>query len=265
MKSALTTLALLVLTQLLLFFVSQNENIIMASEIAIETLLVAAPILLFFAGYRWAPWIAIVLLALLPLLTGTMAFEGFGLGFLSIAFLYAALILMLLRHRPPSTTPPPTEGTEVPDVINWSPPPALPLPPEQFRVGDEVYRYPLLVKRYQSVLIDFILWCSLMIVSMILLDESEARQTVMVSLCVFFALVYEPVLITYSATLGQYVIGIRVRNARNPNERINIFQAYMRIIVKCLLGWISFVTINFNPRHRAIHDLAGSSVVIRLK
>jgi uncharacterized RDD family membrane protein YckC len=87
----------------------------------------------------------------------------------------------------------------------------------------------------------------------------------MLSICLFFPLVYEPLLITYSATLGQYIIGIRVRSSRNPKKRINLLQAYIRIIVKFFLGWISFANINFNPKHRAIHDPAGSSVVIRIR
>jgi hypothetical protein len=117
-----------------------------------------------------------------------------------------------------------------------------PLPTDEFHVGDEAYRYPMLVKRYQSVLIDFVLWCSLMIVCMTVLGESEGKPSVMLSICLFFALVYEPLLTSYSATLGQYIIGIRVRSSRNPKKRINLLQAYIRIIVKFFLGWISFVT-----------------------
>ena len=82
---------------------------------------------------------------------------------------------------------------------------------------------------------------------------------------IFFTLVYEPMMTTYGATVGQYVIGIRVRNSRNPSKRMNIFQAYIRIIVKLMLGWLSFVTIHFNAQHRAIQDLAGSSVMIKVK
>jgi hypothetical protein len=76
-------------------------------------------------------------------------------------------------------------------------------------------------------------------------------------------LLYEPVLTTFSATIGQRVMGIRVRNAKNPDKHINILQAYLRLIVKYLLGWLSFITIGFDERHRAIHDLAGESVVVR--
>lgn len=134
-----------------------------------------------------------------------------------------------------------------------------------FHVGGQKYRYPLLVKRYQSVFIDAFVLFAIMIIVMVLIGESESRQIVMVSLGALFLLAYEPLLSTYYATLGQYIIGIRVRNASNPDKRINIFQAYARIVVKWLLGWVSFVTINFNPAHRAIHDFAGKSVVISVK
>ena len=241
----------------------------MGSEIAVETLLVGLFLMLFFEGYQWARWVATILLVVFGLVAGSMTFEGFGPGYISISLLYGALILMMFRHRAPSAaqgaaTVRPGDASE---VIDWFPEAssAAEPPSDKFKIGDEIYRYPMLVKRYQSVMIDFVLWCSLMIISMAFFGDSEIRQPLMIAIGVFFALVYEPLLTTYAATLGQYAIGIRVRDARKPNKRINILQAYIRILVKYLLGWISFVTINFNPKHRAIHDLAGSSVVIRIK
>jgi uncharacterized RDD family membrane protein YckC len=123
----------------------------------------------------------------------------------------------------------------------------------------------MLVKRYQSLLIDMVLLFAVMIVVMVLMGESESREVVMISLGVVFVLLYEPLLTVYSATLGQYMMGIRVRNSGNPEKKINIIQAYTRLVVKWLLGWMSFITINFNPAHRAIHDFAGTSVVIVVK
>ena len=38
----------------------------------------------------------------------------------------------------------------------------------------------------------------------------------------------------------------------------------IRYPVKLLLGWISFLTINSNPKRRAIHDLASGSVMIKI-
>ncbi len=74
--------------------------------------------------------------------------------------------------------------------------------------------------------------------------------------------VYEPLSMTLGSTLGNYLIGIRVRKHKNYNKNINIFQAYIRFAVKLLLGWLSFVTIGMNEEKRAIHDMVSGSVMI---
>lgn len=257
-------IVLFLFTQSLLWVVSKYERIIMDTEIFIETLVVGLFILLHLFGLRWARWIAASLLGLLALVAINTTFEGFGYGFLLVALMYISLILLLFRSFVRSNAHN-AMGADESDVLDWNPP----QPPEhrsaEFQVGQDVYRYPLLLKRYQSVFIDFFLFCLLLIVVMAIVGESPFRQAVMLCMGIFFTLVYEPFLTTYGATVGQYFIGIRVRDARDPNKRINILQAYIRIVVKLMLGWLSFVTIHFNPQHRAIHDFAGSSVMIRVK
>ena len=270
MRPSFPAFSLFIVAQLLLWAASTRDNIASGEEILIATIVISAFVALFFAGYRWARWVAVVLLGLCGLLIASLTFEGFGFAFLSVTFLYAAVVVMLFRHSPvarnekANTNKRPIVAEA--DVIDW-PVAAETRSPvgNTFQVGAEKYRYPLLVKRYQSVMIDFLLLFPVMIVTMVVMGESEARQTVMISMGVVFVLVYEPVLTTYAATLGQYIIGIRVREARNPEKPINIFQAYIRVLVKWLLGWLSFVTINFNSQHRAIHDMAGSSVVVKVK
>jgi uncharacterized RDD family membrane protein YckC len=65
------------------------------------------------------------------------------------------------------------------------------------------------------------------------------------------------------ATLGNYIKGIRVRQNGATGQRINFFQAFIRYVLKMLLGWISFLTIHTNPQKRAIHDIIAGSVMIR--
>ena len=142
--------------------------------------------------------------------------------------------------------------------------PSVPQLEGGFYVGDRAFFYPTLLRRYQSLLVDFLLIFAVMIMAMAILNGSELRQPVMVSLGVLFVFVYEPVLTVYSSTIGQRVMGIRVRSIDDPEKSIKIFDAYARIIAKWMLGWLSFVTINFNRQHRAIHDMAGSSVVIKV-
>lgn len=278
MKNALSTFGLFLFTQLFLLFIAQNDNIVMGSEIAVETLILMLFMGLFFAGMEWARWVATVLLGLLAVLLASITFEGYGIGFLSVAILYAAVIITLFRGKQPKSAVEADEAVldgafigsarEVERGAESSSPRvhiSQREVAEGFYVGEELYKYPLLVRRYQSVFIDCILLFGVMVVTMVVMGESETRQTVMITLGVLFVLVYEPLLTSYSATVGQHIMGIRVRDVRNPKERIHIAQAYVRLVVKWILGWLSFITINFNREHRAIHDFAGSSVVIRVK
>lgn len=267
MKASLPTLAVFFLAQLLLLVASERDNIATGQEVVTGTILIGVFVALFYAGYRWARWVAAILLGLIALLIATLTFEGFGFTFLSIALLYSAVIVMLFRHTAlPGAKEHVRPADLGPDIIDWSPTTETAPPPDHtFRAGEEVYAYPLLLRRYQSVMIDAAVLFSIMIITMVIMNESDARQTVMVSMGIIFALVYEPILTTYGATLGQYLLGIRVRDSTNPQQRINILQAYIRIVLKWSLGWLSFVTINFNPQHRAIHDMAASSVVVKVK
>ena len=80
-----------------------------------------------------------------------------------------------------------------------------------------------------------------------------------VGIVLFFGIwgVYERLCTSLGFTIGNYIKGIRVRRATNPIQKINIFQAFVRYILKILLGWISFLTMHFNPHRRAIHDFAS--------
>jgi uncharacterized RDD family membrane protein YckC len=264
MSYTLLAFGLFAFCQLLLWIIAQDNNIASYGEIMTITFIIALFMGLFFAGYRWARWVAVVLLGIFALFIGSATFEGFGVSFILISFLYGGVIFLLFKYQPESdpaqTAEPEPTLSEMTDSQTLKP-----LAENEFYVGEEIYHYPLLIKRYQSLFIDSMLILLVMVVVMVLMDESDARQIVMVSLWCVFAFGYEPLLTTYSATIGQRLMGIRVRNINNPKERINIVQAYVRIIVKWLLGWLSFLTINFNREHRAIHDIAGSSVVIKVR
>ncbi len=78
----------------------------------------------------------------------------------------------------------------------------------------------------------------------------------------FLILGYEPLLTANAMTLGQYITGIRVRRLSDPGQRINIAAAYARYLTKLPLGFVSFLTMGFNQRRRAIHDFVAGSIVI---
>ncbi len=127
--------------------------------------------------------------------------------------------------------------------------------------------YPDLKTRIQSTFIDAVLMVGLMFLAATILDKmnpSQEEEDGMLRAIIFVSIwgVYEPVSMVLGATLGNYLMKIRVRQYGNTGKRINLFQAYIRFAVKLLLGWISFLTIHGNKERRAIHDFAGGSVMI---
>lgn len=123
------------------------------------------------------------------------------------------------------------------------------------------YEYPRLVRRYKALLIDGLLLLTTLIIIMLLVQDSEMRTTIMVSSGFILSLTYEPMLTAYSQTIGQWMMRIRVGRYGDPLEKISLINAYIRWFTKGLLGWLSFVTIHFNPENRAIHDIASDSVM----
>ena len=126
-------------------------------------------------------------------------------------------------------------------------------------------KYPQLAERIQSTFIDSILLVIMMFLFASILDHNEnAPDWVRMIMFVGIFVVYEPLCMTLGCTLGNYIKGIRVRKYADTSKRVNFFQAIIRYPIKIILGWISFVTINSNPKRRALHDLASGSVMIKL-
>jgi uncharacterized RDD family membrane protein YckC len=92
----------------------------------------------------------------------------------------------------------------------------------------------------------------------------NAADWVRIVMFVTLFIVYEPLCMVFGFTLGNYIKGIRVRRCSDTTKRINLFQSIVRYPIKISLGWISFLTINSNPKRRAIHDLASGTVMIKL-
>jgi uncharacterized RDD family membrane protein YckC len=134
--------------------------------------------------------------------------------------------------------------------------------PSELRVPVDPTKLPYLLQRYKAVFIDGFL-IMIMVITGLLFSEFMQIDTFwvfMVYVCVFLS--YEPILTYHSATIGQRIIGVRIRNIRDTERRISLIQSYLRFFTKLLLGWLSFITISFNPDKRAIHDLVGSSIAV---
>jgi len=104
-----------------------------------------------------------------------------------------------------------------------------------------------------------------MFVSASILDKYEDAPD-WIRIVLFFGIwaIYEPICMMFGCTIGNYAKRIRGRKFADPTKRMNIFQSYLRYIIKIMLGWLSFLTINMNKEKRAIHDLASSTVMIKV-
>ena len=125
--------------------------------------------------------------------------------------------------------------------------------------------YPTLSDRVQSTFIDSILIIILMFVFAAVLERYENAPD-WIRIALFFGIwgIYEPLCTSLGFTVGNYLKGIRVRKISDTGRRLNIFQAFIRYVLKISLGWISFLTMHLNPQRRAIHDFASGSVMIRM-
>lgn len=111
--------------------------------------------------------------------------------------------------------------------------------------------------------IDALLIIATMVVAMLATGQNANQATIIIGLAVAWTF-YEPIFSTYGGTLGQRLMRIRVRDYNRPFRPARLWQVYIRVWTKCLLGWLSFLTIHHNREHRAIHDIASSTIVIML-
>ena len=120
--------------------------------------------------------------------------------------------------------------------------------------------YPTLLKRVQSAFVDQILAFSLIGIFITISNKIDETSVSLKVLAIIAGLSYEPVTMALSGTVGQLFTGIKVQ--WNTEIPFRILISYQRFIIKMLLGWISFITIHFNPQRRAIHDYISGSIVI---
>jgi uncharacterized RDD family membrane protein YckC len=121
--------------------------------------------------------------------------------------------------------------------------------------------YPTILRRYLSTLVDgwFILTL-LFILAYFIKDKEDTLyfRLIIVALLLFG---YEPLFTSKLCTLGQKIMGIRIRTVGNF-QKLNYPAALFRVTIKWLLGFISLFLIIFSKDKRALHDLTSGSIVI---
>ena len=126
-------------------------------------------------------------------------------------------------------------------------------------------RYPTIKQRYVSSLIDGIVVLFIVLLGTIVYQGDDQRAlAARFWILVVIILSYEPILTSQLCTIGQLIVGIRVRNHSDPARKISVVRAYLRTLVKLLLGGYSFFAMAFSKERRAAHDFAIKSVVVEV-
>jgi len=124
--------------------------------------------------------------------------------------------------------------------------------------------YPQIIERVKAVLIDMVILLAFMFGMTKLFSQFEnVNDQFRIVAAVFIAFIYDPLFTSlFGGTLGHFAVGIRVKRANNENKNILFPLALVRYLFKVYLGWISLITVYFNKRSKAIHDMVVGSVVI---
>lgn len=130
-----------------------------------------------------------------------------------------------------------------------------------------LHNTPIIADRVKSALIDSIVLVGLMFITFYLLTFLGIESSVLKGILFVLIFLYEPIMVSFSQTIGQRVMRIRVIEQRTEEflkpKSIGIFRSILRYIVKLILGVVSLFTINFDEQSRAIHDQLVRSIVIR--
>jgi uncharacterized RDD family membrane protein YckC len=125
-------------------------------------------------------------------------------------------------------------------------------------------KYPYMIERIQSILIDSVLIIACMILFSDILSNFKNVPNWLRAFLLISLFLYEPIMTTFGGTIGNNIKGIRVRQNSDETQSINLFQALIRYFFKVILGWLSFITIFSGSKKRAIHDIISGTVMIKI-
>lgn len=123
--------------------------------------------------------------------------------------------------------------------------------------------YPSILDRIKSTTIDTIIIIGFMYLASEILNTFENIPNYFRMIVFIGIWLYEPILTSFGATIGNDKMEIRVRSNSDYSKRINFFQAVIRFVIKILLGWLSFITVFSSKKSRTIHDYLSGSVMIK--
>ena len=120
--------------------------------------------------------------------------------------------------------------------------------------------YPSLLRRYVATVIDLlvILFVFFLYAKSPLYDASAS---VSATWPLWLYVVYEPVCNRYATTVGQLLMGFRVRTYKE-HRRVPLWRGLVRLVTKYLLGAISFIKMPVHKQRRALHDIISGTIVV---
>jgi len=123
--------------------------------------------------------------------------------------------------------------------------------------------YPRLLRRVQAVLIDSLIVSILIYICAISVAYIQIENSILRILLAFGpAISLEPIMVAFTgATFGHHFIGLKVRHVYK-DRNINIAFAFLRFILKLILGMLSLIFILITRKHQAIHDIFTRAIVI---
>jgi len=126
-------------------------------------------------------------------------------------------------------------------------------------------KYPSAARRYFAALLDlcfiiFMLW----VVSKILIHFGYNHENIETWKLLLPFMLYEPILSSQFATVGQLVFSFRVRKISEV-DKAAIWQTIPRAFFKYILGFISFLTMPARADRRAIHDIVTNTIVVEAR
>ncbi len=124
------------------------------------------------------------------------------------------------------------------------------------------WKYPRFLRRLQATLIDGIIAAILFMGSLIIVSHFGITGGDSLIIAIGIILLWEPFFVSVTGgSVGHHLIGIKVVS-NTTGKNINFFAAFVRFIVKIVLGNFSIVFIFITRYHQAIHDGLARSVVI---
>jgi uncharacterized RDD family membrane protein YckC len=121
-------------------------------------------------------------------------------------------------------------------------------------------KYPSLLQRYLATLIDVIAILFLFY----LYAKSPLSQTATGASAtwpLWLFVVYEPICNRYATTLGQLLMGFRVRTFQGE-RKVPLWRGFVRLFTKYILGAISFIRMPIHKQRRALHDIISGTIAI---